>query len=155
MKVADLLAMRKHRGQWPFLLGNRYSASDSEFTVSPDLMLRDPYRFRVTGQFAGVGATIVTVCVRLGLGVWVEAYVVAGAFVVAAGSVPIIVEVNKTSGVVDLSPLLLATPLVLVVSIGVASRVWITWRARSFVNSVRAILSEPALRDTKPSLAPK
>lgn len=135
-RLSDYLATRRHQRRWPFLLGNRYSTSESGFTILPDWLLRNPYRFTVTGRIESDGATSLLICLRLGVGVLIEGFVIGGFFVVAAASVAIVVETYNSNGQIDLSPLLLGVPFLVVAVIAILARLWLAWRSHHFVNGI-------------------
>jgi hypothetical protein len=128
------LIARKERRQWPFLLGNRLEAEESGFIIHPDRVLRDPYRFSVIGVMTDEFTWRFEV--TLGAGVLIEAFVVVGTAVVFLGGVFIALTSN-TGNRLDWSPLLLGTPFVIVVSIGLLSRAWIRMRASDLIADLR------------------
>lgn len=96
--------------------------------------MRDPYRFSVIGVMTDEFTWRFEV--TLGAGVLIEAFVVVGTAVVFLGGVFIALTSN-TGNRLDWSPLLLGTPFVIVVSIGLLSRAWIRMRASDLIADLR------------------
>ena len=145
---------RKSNHQWPFFLGNRFSVDDAGFSVSPSLWLRNPYRFSLNGTIERTNSGAIAICLRLGLGLLIEAFVIGGFALVGLGSVVIIVQSESTSGSTDFSPLLLGVPFLVVLSVAVVTRLWLAWRGSGFVASLSSALNASAV-DTTNLAAPE
>ena len=134
-EIEEYLSVRQRRRAWPFLFGNRYTVSEAGFVISPDLILRNPYRFRLVGQLPRSGQPAV-VCIRLGVGTLIEAFVIGACFLIAIAVVPIIFQSRSASGNADFGAIVLATPLVVGLTISLFVRMWLSWRVTSFVKSM-------------------
>jgi len=140
--LAQFLADRKHRRSWPFFVGHRYSLGEGEFVTSPDLMSRNPYRFKIRGAIEdGTEPAKLTISIQLGVGVFVEGFLIIGCAVVAAGSVAIVLQDTSSLSRIDFAPLLLSLPLVFVVGVGLLARLWLTWRMNAFVKAIATRLN--------------
>ena len=141
-RIEDFLEEQRAHRRWPLVFSDRYSVSDSGFAVNPTLLFRNPYRFTLRGEFSSGDEPDLYICLSLGLGVFIEGFVVAAFALIALASLAMVGQSLTSKGSIDLSALLLAIPFLVVIVIAVAVRLWLHWRGKTFVNGLSAALVE-------------